>query len=159
MGDQIKFSAGENPYAVEYGGFYRRWMPMLTDVDELVSTVSKIKSTTEESWIPIWGEVADAHEKKGDEFIRENNQQKAYNEFMLAKTYLSIARYPGEITENKKKISAECSRVYRKACELLEPKVEIVKVRCGDKEITCHYRCPKGAEKTAAVLILSLIHI
>ena len=72
---------------------------------------------------------------------------------MLAKTYLSIARYPGEITENKK-ISAECSRVYRKACELLEPKVEIVKVRCGDKEITCHYRCPKGAKKTAAVLIM-----
>ena len=57
MGDQIKFSAGENPYAVEYGGFYRRWMPMLTDVDELVSAVSKIKSTTEESWIPIWSEV------------------------------------------------------------------------------------------------------
>ena len=82
MLDQIKFSAGENPYAVEYGGFYRRWMPMLTDVDELVSAVSKIKSTTEESWIPIWSEVADAHEKKGDEFIRENNQQKAYNEFM-----------------------------------------------------------------------------
>ena len=49
MGDQIKFSAGENPYAVEYGGFYRRWMPMLTDLDELVSAVSKIKSTTEES--------------------------------------------------------------------------------------------------------------
>ena len=105
MGDQIKFSAGENPYAVEYGGFYRRWMPMLTDVDELVSAVSKIKSTTEESWIPIWSEVADAHEKKGDEFIRENNLQKAYNEFMVAKTYLSIARYPGEITETKKKLA------------------------------------------------------
>ena len=45
MGDQIKFSAGENPYAVEYGGFYRRWMPMLTDVDELVSAVSTVSYT------------------------------------------------------------------------------------------------------------------
>lgn len=154
MGDQIKFSAGENPYAVEYGGFYRRWMPMLTDIDELVTAVGKIKSTTEESWIPVWSAFAYEHERKGDEFIKGNKQEKAYNEFMLAKTYLSIARYPGEITESKRKISAECSRVYRKACELLEPKVEVVKVSCGDKEITCHFRCPNGADKTAAVLIM-----
>ena len=124
MGDQIKFSAGENPYAVEYGGFYRRWMPMLTDVDELVSAVSKIKSTTEESWIPIWSEVADTHEKKGDEFIRENNQQKAYNEFMVAKTYLSIARYPGEITENKKKLALNAQGFTEKHASYLSPKLK-----------------------------------
>ena len=124
MGDQIKFSAGENPYAVEYGGFYRRWMPMLTDLDELVSAVSKIKSTTEESWIPIWSEVADAHEKKGDEFIRENNKQKAYNEFMLAKTYLSIARYPGEITENKKKLALNAQGFTEKHVSYLSPKLK-----------------------------------
>ena len=124
MGDQIKFSAGENPYAVEYGGFYRRWMPMLTDLDELVSAVSKIKSTTEESWIPIWSEVANAHEKKGDEFIRENNLQKAYNEFMVAKTYLSIARYPGEITENKKKLALNAQGFTEKHASYLSPKLK-----------------------------------
>ena len=124
MGDQIKFSAGENPYAVEYGGFYRRWMPMLTDLDELVSAVSKIKSTTEESWIPIWSEVADVHEKKGDEFIRQNNQEKAYNEFMLAKTYLSIARYPGEITENKKKLALNAQGFTEKHASYLSPKLK-----------------------------------
>ena len=49
MEDKIKFSAGENPYLVEHGGFYRRWMPMLPDLDELVSTVKKITTTTEET--------------------------------------------------------------------------------------------------------------
>ena len=51
MEDKIKFSAGENPYLVEHGGFYRRWMPMLPDLAELVSTVKKITTTTEETWI------------------------------------------------------------------------------------------------------------
>ena len=108
MGDQIKFSAGENPYAVEYGGFYRRWMPMLTDLDELVSAVSKIKSTTEESWIPIWSEVADVHEKKADQLIKEKKQQKANNDFMLKRVLQDIPFTPVRFS----KYCESISRIY-----------------------------------------------
>ena len=58
MEDKIKFSAGENPYIVEHGGFYRRWIPMLPDLEDLITTVKKITTTTEEIWIPIWQEIA-----------------------------------------------------------------------------------------------------
>ena len=57
-------------------GVCRRWTPMLTDLDELVSVVSKDKSTTEESWIPIWSEVADTHEKKGDNSLGKITNRK-----------------------------------------------------------------------------------
>ena len=154
MAEEIKFSAGENPYLVEHGGFYRRWMPMLPDINELVETVKKIKTTTEESWIPIWNEVAKVHEDMGDKFLNSGNLEEAYKEFMIAKTFLSIARYPGEITPKKKEISNECARVYRKACETLSPKVEVVEVECEGKKIVCHFRCPSNAKNIPAVLIM-----
>ena len=154
MEDKIKFSAGENPYLVEHGGFYRRWMPMLPDLAELVSTVKKITTTTEETWIPIWQEVAKIHESYGDSFMIKGDQKMAYAEYMISKTYLSIARYPGEITPSKKKVSADCSRVYRKACDILEPKVEIIDINCSGKKITCHFRTPPTKKKIPAVLIM-----
>ena len=82
MAEGIKFSAGENPYLVEHGGFYRRWMPMLSDINELVETVKKINTTTEESWIPIWNEVAKVHEDLGDRAkVAKSDNQFAYKQF------------------------------------------------------------------------------
>ena len=93
MEDNIKFTAGEDPYVVVHGGFYRRWLPMLSNHQELIDTVKKITTTTEETWIPIWQKVAKHHEDIGNDLLSKNNTKKAYEHYMNAKTFLSIARY------------------------------------------------------------------
>ena len=154
MKDKIGFSASENPFVVEHGGFYRRWIPMLADLEELTSIVKTITATTEDVWIPIWKEAGLKHENIADKLLEKNKINNACKELLIAKTYYSIARYPGEITSNKSSISAECARVYRKACNYMSPETEIIDIKCEEKTIRCHFRSPKSSEKLPAVLIM-----
>ena len=154
MKNEIGFSASENPFVVEHGGFYRRWIPMLDNLEELESVVKTITATTEDVWIPIWKEAGLKHEDIGDKLLEKNKIDEACKEFLIAKTYYSIARYPGEITKNKSVVSAECARVYRKACNYTSPETEIIDIECQGKSIRCHFRTPKSTAKLPAVLIM-----
>jgi dienelactone hydrolase len=154
MRNEIGFSASENPFVVEHGGFYRRWIPMLDNLEELTSVVKTITTTTEDVWIPIWKEAGLEHENIAERLLEKNKVKEACKELLIAKTYYSIARYPGEITENKSKISAECARVYREACNYMSPQTKIIDIKCEGKSIRCHFRIPKSSTKIPAVLIM-----
>ena len=78
-------------------------------------------------------------------------------EYLLAKTYYSISRFPDALTPLKAEVSADCVRAYLKAAAHLDPPLQRVEVLCDGKAIPCHYRVPKGASPSspvAAVLIM-----
>ncbi len=157
MGTDLGFVANEDPFVVKHGGFYRRWFSMIDDIDELKSTVAKLEGTTDDVWVPVWAERGRFHEEAGDRLEEAGDHAGARREYLQAKTYYAIGRFPGEITEIKAEISRDCARAYRKACAHLEPPVEFVDIEHQGQNVTTHYRVPAAASPenpVAAVLIM-----
>lgn len=150
----LGFAPNEDPFVVQHGGFYRRWLSMLENVDELRALVSGLEATTQDKWVPLWHEAGKRHEDEGDRLEAAGNHEKARSEYLIAKTYYSIGRFPGEITPVKAEISADCARAYRKACEHLDPPLEVVEVECDGLSIRSHFRAPASKEPAPAVLIM-----
>ena len=157
MTDQLAFSPSEDPFVVEHGGFYRRWLSMIDDLDELGSVVAELKGTTQDKWVPVWGGAGQRHEDAGDALEATGDFEEARREYLRAKTYYAIGRFPGEITPLKAKVSEDCARAYRKACQHLDPPLEVTEVELDGQTIRTHFRAPKGAtpdNPAPAVLIM-----
>ena len=142
---ELGFSASEDPFVVANGGFYRRWFSMIDDLGELKDTVARLRGTTEDLWVPVWGEVGRRHEDRGDDLEAAGDSDAARRAYLQAKTYYAIGRFPGEITPVKRQISDDCARAYRKAGAHLDPPLEIVDVEHQQQSIRCHFRAPRGA--------------
>ena len=150
----LGFAPNEDPFVVQHGGFYRRWLSMLDDVDELRAVVAKLEATTQDKWVPVWHEAGKRHEDEGDKLAAAGDGIAAQRAFMIAKTYYSIGRFPSEITPVKAEISADCARAYRKACEYLDPPLEVVDIECEGRSMRAHFRAPVGKGPVPAVLIM-----
>ena len=122
----LGFAANEDPFVVARGGFYRRWLSMITDLDELHGIVAQLEATTEDKWVPVWKAAGQRHEERGDTCEARGDHEKAREEYLLAKTFYAIGRFPGEISPVKAEISADCARAYRKASAHLDPPMEII---------------------------------
>ena len=123
---------GENPFIVARGGFYRRWLQMIDNLDEFEGVVAELETTLQHDWVPKWRELGRKYENLGDEAELTGNLQDARHQFLLAKTFYAIGRFPSEITDLKKEISADCSRAYQKASKHLDPALEVVEIVCDD---------------------------
>ncbi len=86
--------ADEDPFVVGIGGFYRRWFNLIDDMQLLIDTVAKIKSTEDEDWVPVWSAVGAEYEKKGDALLARKDRAGARQAYIQAKTYYSLARFP-----------------------------------------------------------------
>jgi esterase/lipase len=150
----LGFAPNEDPFVVQHGGFYRRWLAMLDDIDELKSLVAGLESTTQDKWVPVWRKSGNRHEDEGDRLAAAGDHAAARSAYLKAKTFYSIGRFPGEITPLKGEISADCARAYRKASEHLDPPLEVVEVTCDGLSIRSHFRAPKGKGPFPAVLIM-----
>lgn len=95
---QLGFAPSENPLVLREGGFYRRWLRMLDDHAELQAAVDRLEGTVQDLWVPVWGEVG------------------TRREFLIAKTYCAIGRFPGEVSEVERSISRDCARAHPRAC-------------------------------------------
>ena len=145
---------GEDPFIVVRGGFYRRWLTMLGDLEELILIVNQLEGTTEDKWVPVWREAGQMHEAEGDRLDKASDVNAAKAEYLLAKTYFAIGRFPGEISPIKAEISKDCARVYRKACAKLDPPMEVLEIVCEEKSFRAHFRAPKTTSQVSAVLIM-----
>ena len=153
----LGFAPSENPFVVEEGGFYRRWLRMLDDHAELQETVSHLQGTTEDLWVPVWKEVGDRYEDEGDRLEEDGDWENARRKYLIAKTYYAIGRFPGEVSAVKRSISEDCARAYRKASAHLDPPVQVVEVPHEEKTIRSHFRAPSQAgpsHPVPAVLIM-----
>ena len=152
--NSLGFAPSEDPFIVAKGGFYRRWLSMISDLDELREIVSSLTATTEEHWVPIWREAGQKHESKGDSLAGKGDTDTAREAYLLAKTFYAIGRFPGEVSPVKAGISADCARAYRKACAHLDPPVEVVEIECEGRAIRAHFRAPRTDAPVAGVLIM-----
>lgn len=154
---ELGFAPSEDPFVVQHGGFYRRWLAMIDDVSELEATVAKLTGTTHDVWVPVWREVGAKHEEEGDRLEAAGDFEGARGAYLQAKTYYAIGRFPGEVSDVKRAISDDCSRAYRKACAHLDPPVEVVEVPHEGQSIRSHFRAPASASAgspVASVLIM-----
>lgn len=152
--DLLQFVPNEDPFVIAHGGFYRRWLSMIDDLDELKAAVTRLEATTEDKWVPVWREVGRRHEDEGDRLSDAGDHEAARRSFLLAKTYYAIGRFPGEITPVKAEISADCARAYRKACDHLDPPMEVVEIGCEGQSIRAHFRAPRTEKPVPGVLIM-----
>ncbi len=152
--DTLGFSADEDPFVVAKGGFYRRWLSMVDDLDELRSLVAQLESTTEDKWVPVWKAAGQRHEDAGDALEAKGDFSAARREHLLAKTFYAIGRFPGEESPVKAGVSADCARAYRKACAHLDPPMEIIDIPCEGRTIRAHFRAPTGQVNGPAVLVM-----
>lgn len=154
MTTTLGFAPSEDPFVVEHGGFYRRWLSMIDDVDELRTVVASLEGTTEDLWVPVWREAGRLHEERADAHAAAGAGADARREYLQAKTYYSIGRFPGEISDTKAEISAEANRAYMKAAAWLDPPLEVVDVPHEGLTIRSHFRAPAVEHPVPAVLIM-----
>ena len=145
---------GEDPFIVARGGFYRRWLQMISDIEEFEVIVATLTGTTQDKWVPVWRNAGKKYEDLGDSAGQFGNYDEARKLYLLAKTFYAIGRFPSEITPEKADISADCARAYRKACAHLDPPMEIVDIGCDGQSFRAHFRAPKSESPVAAVLIM-----
>ncbi len=149
----IDVVATDDPLQVGPAGFYRRWRTAV-EVRELEATVASLTATTQDQWIPAWKSLGDRHEAEGEKREVHGDRAGARREFLLAKSYFAIARFPGEITPEKAAVSADCARAYLRASAHLDPPLEVVTILHGDVQITAHLRIPVAVHPVSAVLIM-----
>lgn len=153
---ELGFAPSEDPFVIKEGGFYRRWLRMLDDHTELAGIVDRLSGTTDDVWVPIWRKAGNRHEGEGDRLERDGDLDGARRQYLIAKTYYSIARFPGELTASKRSASEDCARAYQKACAHLDPPMAVVEIPHAGQAIRSHFRAPARAESDAvpAVLIM-----
>jgi esterase/lipase len=127
---------------------------MIDDVEELKSLVGRLQGTTEDMWVPVWEEGGRRHEEEGDRREEAGDHEGARSSYLQAKTFYAIGRFPGEISDVKRRISEDCARAYRKACAHLDPPVEVVEFDHQGRTIRAHLRVPESGAPTAAVLVM-----
>jgi hypothetical protein len=154
MTPALGFAPNEDPFVVVHGGFYRRWFSMIDDIAELETTVARLEGTTQDKWVPVWGEVGRRHEEEGDRLEESGDHEGSRGAYLQAKTYYAIGRFPGEVSDVKRRISDDCARAYRKACAHLDPPVEVVEFDHDGKTIRAHFRAPRADSPVPAVLIM-----
>ncbi|HEU4751230.1 MAG TPA: alpha/beta fold hydrolase [Acidimicrobiia bacterium] len=153
----LPFAPSENPFVIEHGGFYRRWLKDIVDLTELQTAVATLSGTTDNLWVPVWRSLGRAYEEKGEGLEVVGDYVGARHAFLQARTFYSIGRFPEALTPLKRDVSDDCNRAYLRACSSLVPPLQVVSVQCEGKAIISHYRVPAGASASnpvPAVLIM-----
>ena len=105
--ETLPLAPGEDPFVVEHGGFYRRWFSMVEDVDLLKRTVASLKGTTDNLWVPAWRDIGKRYEKEAEQLRAQGDKAGARRKFLEAKSYYSIARFPGPLTPLKEEANQD----------------------------------------------------
>ena len=114
---ELGFAPNEDPFVIVHGGFYRRWYSMIDDISELESAVARLEGTTQDKWVPVWEELGRRHEAEGDRLEATGDFDGSRRSYLQAKTYYAIGRFPGEVSEVKRRISDDCARAVRNGYE------------------------------------------
>lgn len=157
MTDELPFAPSEDPYVVEHGGFYRRWLSVVDDLQVLKETAATLTGTTDDVWVPAWRGVGRRYEDDGDRLRTAGDHESAHRAYQQAAIYYAIGRFPAAITPLKAEVDRDCARAYLKAGEHLDPPLHLVEVECEGRAIVSHYRAPAVASpesKVPAVLIM-----
>ena len=160
--------ADENPFAVTIGGFYRRWFNLVDDLQALLDTVPTLKSTEDEEWVPAWCAVGERFEKLADEALARGDKVNARGNYLEAKTFYSLARFPApyhggsaicppDMSPLKARSYQRYLDCFHKATALRDEQQIELRIKRDGKEAVGYLRLPKGASaknKAPAVLVM-----
>jgi len=155
--EHLPMVPGESPFVVEQGGFYRRWLSVIEDLDLLNKTVSSLEGTTDDVWVPVWRELGKRYEDQGDQLKFSGDHEAARRAYIQAKAFYSIGRFPDAITPLKAEVSADCKRAYLKAAAYLDPPLQQISIEHAGQTIPSHFRVPHDAtaqDPVPAVLVM-----
>jgi pimeloyl-ACP methyl ester carboxylesterase len=158
----------EDPYAVTIGGFYRRWFNLVDDMQVLIDTVATIKSTYDEDWVPAWSAVGERYEKQAETALAKGDKAAARNAWLQAKSYYSLARFPGPYHSGSAICPPDMSPIkmrayeryldcFNKATALRDAPQEVLRITRNGKTAVGYLRLPRGASaknKVPAVLVM-----
>ena len=158
----LPVKAGEDPFAVTIGGFYRRWFNLVDDLQPMLDTVPTLKGTEDEEWVPAWSAVAERYERDAEAALARGDKAAARTAFLHAKTYLSIARFPCPYRSGSSICPAEMGPLkaqayerylecFRRAAEFLPNPPQTLRVTRDGREATGHLRVPPGASASKPV--------
>ena len=164
----LPMRAGEDPFVVATGGFYRRWFNLVDDLQPMLDTVATLKGTEDEDWVPAWSAVGARYAADAEAALKRGDRVAARGAFVQAKTYYSLARFPSpyrggssicpptmsKIKEESYNKYLEC---FRRASLLLDTPPEIIRIQRDGREAVGYLRLPPGASasnKVPAVLVM-----
>ncbi len=164
----LPIRADEDPFVVAVGGFYRRWFNLVDDLQPIIDTVATLKGTEDEDWVPAWSAVAARFEQAAEAALQRGDRAAARNQFMHAKTYYSLARFPAPYHSGSPICPPQMSAIkqqsydrylecFRRATELREGSHEVVRVQRDGHAAVGYLRLPQGASaahKVPAVLVM-----
>ncbi|HWM81178.1 MAG TPA: alpha/beta fold hydrolase [Pseudolabrys sp.] len=153
---------GEDPFIVAVGGFYRRWISLIDDVELLIDTVSRLEGTEDERWVPAWSSVAERYEAHAEQLLRDGRKDAARNAFLQAKTFYSLARFPSpyrsgtpfsppEMGPLKAAAYDKYLNCFARACELLDVPPEPVVIERDGMRAQGYLRLPPHASASTPV--------
>lgn len=157
---------GEDPFVMAMGGFYRRWLNLLDDIQPLLDTVPTLRGTEDEDWVPTWSAVAERYERGAEAALRAGDRAGARRAFLQAKTYYSIARFPApyhsgaafcpaEMGPLKRRAYEKYLETYGRAAEFFEPPQDVVRVSRQGHEAVGYLRVPAAETRPVpAVLVM-----
>lgn len=155
--EALPFAPSEDPFVIEHGGFYRRWLKDIADLSELQTAVDSLRGTTDHLWVPEWRGLGRRYEEEGERLEVVEDHDGARRAYLQARTFYSIGRFPAALTPLKADVGDDCNRAYLKACSYLDPPLQVVQVKCEGRAILSHYRVPPKAsasDPVPAVLIM-----
>ena len=74
----LGFAPNEDPFVVQHGGFYRRWLSMLDDLDELKALVAGLEGTTQDKWVPVWRAAGKKYEVRFQDMEQRHSQRRTW---------------------------------------------------------------------------------
>lgn len=166
--DDLPTRADEDPTVVGKGGFYRRWLNLLHDLNPLLETVKHVQGTEDEHWVPLWSAVAERFEAQGSALALQGDRAAASLAFTEAKTYYSIARFPApyrsgsaicppDMSPLKAGAYGKYLECFRRANEFADIIIEEIVIERDGQTVRGHLRLPRGASErqpVPAVLIM-----
>jgi esterase FrsA len=121
--------------------------------EDAQAVVDALTSLDRDHWAALWSKIGLAYEAKADARAKDGASGHELAElYTLAFDYCRIARYPVPSTPGKMTAYRHSLRLFRKAAQFFEPKLELVELPFEGKTLTGYLQIPSGVTKPPVVM-------
>jgi esterase FrsA len=113
--------------------------------------LSHINSLDRDQWAAAWMSIGDRYEARAEsELAKDPNA--ARDDYHSAWSYYAFGRWPSPNSPGKKRSAAKAAAAYMAYGQLLEPKIEVLRIPFEGKEIVAYLQKPSNVTKPPIVL-------
>jgi hypothetical protein len=119
--------------------------------DDVREALSHIDSLDRDQWAAAWMAIGDRYEARAKGELAKNPAA-ARDDYHAAWSYYAFGRWPSPTSAGKKRSAEKALAAYAAYGQLLEPKIEVVRIPFEGKEIVAYLQKPQGVAKPPIVL-------